>query len=81
MSRAVAAQNVSEHGDQTLLSDAPLLIEDADWLGVGESAIVRLHPLFAESWHGVAEGKVLGMYEGSRCVGTATVLDVRLRAK
>jgi hypothetical protein len=71
--------DVSRAGDQSLLADAPLLIEEAGPLDPGQSAIVRLHPLSREYWADVAPGMVLGMFEGSRRVGEATVLDVSLR--
>jgi hypothetical protein len=71
--------DVSCTDGQRLLADAPLLIEDGEWLQPGESAIVRLHPLFRENWTSVVPGKVLGMFEGARRVGTAAVLDITLR--
>lgn len=46
--------DVSRAGDQSLLTDAPLLIEGAEWLDVGKSAIVRLHPLFRQHLRAVA---------------------------
>jgi hypothetical protein len=71
--------DVSRQGNQSLLTDAPLLIEQGGWLAPCESATVRLHPLFRENWAGITRGTVIGMFEGSRRVGTATVLDVALR--
>jgi hypothetical protein len=70
--------DVSRAGDQSLLTDAPLLIEGAEWLHVGKSAIVRLHPLFPGNWSDLARGRVIGMFEGLRRVGHATVLDIAL---
>jgi hypothetical protein len=70
--------DVSPEGGQSLLTDAPLLTEDGAWLEPGECATVRLHPLFRENWAGVVPGMVIGMFEGSRRVGLATVLDVAL---
>ena len=61
-----------------MLTDAPLLIEGADWLDVGQSAIARLHPLFPENWADVGQGHVLGMFEGARRVGVATVIEITL---
>jgi hypothetical protein len=49
--------DVSCADGQVLLADAPLLIEDGEWLQPGESAIVRLHPLFREDWTGIGPGK------------------------
>ena len=71
--------DVSREEDQTLLTDAPLLLEGGGRLDPGQSAIARLHPLFREDWSGLRPGKVLGMFEGSRRVGVATVLDSALR--
>jgi hypothetical protein len=49
--------DVSRAGDQSLLTDAPLLIEEAGRLDPGRSAIVRLHPLFREYWTDVAPAR------------------------
>lgn len=40
------------------------------------TAIVRLHPLVPELWHGVAQGMDLGLREGHRKLGDAHVLEV-----
>jgi hypothetical protein len=74
-----ACWDVSQEGDQSMLTDAPLLIEGAEWLDVGQSAIALLHPLFPKNWADVGQGQVLGMYEGARRVGVATVLEITLR--
>jgi hypothetical protein len=71
--------DISPAGDGSLFSDAPLLLEGGDQLALGESAAVRLHPLFPEYWEGVQPGQVLGMFEGSKRVGLAVVLDNELR--
>jgi hypothetical protein len=70
--------DVSQEGDQSMLTDAPLLIEGAEWLDVGPSAIARLHPLFPKNWADVGQRQVLGMYEGARRVGVATVLEIEI---
>jgi hypothetical protein len=71
--------DVSSTDGRLLLTDAPLLIEGRDWLQPGESATVRLHPLFRENWTGIGPGKTLGMFEGPRRVGVAAILDIALR--
>lgn len=58
------------------MHDGPLLIEGQDVLNPGEVATVRLHPLFPEYWPEVSEGLILGMFEGSRQVGEAVVVEV-----
>ena len=71
--------DVSCAGSQLLLADAPLFIEDGGWVEPGESAIVRLHPLFRENWTGIGPGSILGMFEGTRRVDVAAILDVAHR--
>ena len=61
------------HGD---MHDGPLMIEGQEVLAPGEVAIVRLHPLFPEYWPRLSEGLMLGMFEGSRQVGDAVVIEV-----
>ncbi|MFC5175648.1 hypothetical protein [Nocardioides taihuensis] len=56
--------------------DGPLLIEDQDTLSPGEVATVRLHPLVPDYWPEVSVGLSLGMFEGSRKVGEAVVIEV-----
>jgi len=55
--------------------DAPLLIEDSDALGLGEEAIVRLHPLAPQLWPTLHEGDQLEMLEGARLFGVANVVE------
>lgn len=64
-----ACWDISRAGDHSLLTDAPLLIEGAEWLKPGKSAITRLHPLFREYWTDLARNRRLGKFEGSRRVG------------
>jgi len=56
--------------------DAPLLIEEAEMLGLGEEAVVRLHPLCPELWPDVRPGLRLTMYEGQRVAGIAEVVEI-----
>ncbi|MEZ5092985.1 hypothetical protein [Nocardioides sp.] len=42
----------------------------------GETAILRLHPLFPDYWPEVSDRLSLGMFEGSRKVGEAGVIEV-----
>ncbi|SKB10100.1 hypothetical protein [Aeromicrobium choanae] len=58
------------------MHDGPLLIERREILDPGEVAIVCLHPLFPEFWPEVSEGLPLVMFEGSRKVGEAVVIEV-----
>lgn len=67
--------NRSEEGEWTI-SDAPLLLEGRDWLPPGESANVRIHPLWPEFWTEVSAGTELAMHEGSRVVGHGEVIEV-----
>lgn len=62
------------------LHDGPLLIEGQDWLAPGEDALVALHPLVPDHWPQVTVGLLLGMFEGSRKVGEAVVVEVVLPA-
>jgi hypothetical protein len=61
------------HGD---MHDGPLLIEDQEILEPGGVAVVRLHPLFPDYWPEVSAGLKLGMFEGSRQVGEAVVIEI-----
>jgi translation elongation factor EF-Tu-like GTPase len=63
-------------GKDDVQAGAPITIEDREWLEPGAEAVVRLHPMFPEYWESVVAGARITMYEGSRRVGTATVLDV-----
>ena len=58
--------------------DAPLTIESGAgrWLGPGDEAIVRLHPLAPALWPRISSGLRLTMLEGLRVVGHAEVLEV-----
>lgn len=62
--------------DDWTISDAPLLLEDREWLAPGEIAAVRIHPLFPEFWTGVVPGDHIDMHEGSRVVGHGEVLEI-----
>ncbi|WP_421732443.1 hypothetical protein [Cellulomonas sp.] len=55
--------------------DAPLVLEDALELELGQSATARIHPMWPQGWPEVTPGLRLGMFEGSRLVGTAEVLS------
>jgi hypothetical protein len=76
--------NVTESGEWTI-NDAPLLLEDRDWLALledrdwlapGEVADARIHPLAPEFWTDVAAGAEIAMHEGRRVVGRGEVLEV-----
>lgn len=58
------------------MHDGPLLLEGQDRLNPGETTIVRLHPLVPNYWPKVSDGLTLGMFEGSRQVGDAVVIEV-----
>lgn len=58
------------------MHDGPLLIDDQDQIEPGNEAVVSLHPLFPELWPKVLPGMRLGMFEGSRQVGEATVIEI-----
>jgi hypothetical protein len=73
-----SCRDASRAGNQPLPADAPPPTGEAGPLDPGQSAIARLHPPSREHWAGVAPGMVLGMFEGSRRAGKATVLDVSL---
>jgi hypothetical protein len=53
-----------------------LVLEDVSALAPGEEATARIHPLASEFWQDVEPGLMIDAYEGTRRVGTATVLDV-----
>jgi hypothetical protein len=57
-------------------NDAEVWLEDELKLDPGSTAVVRLHPFFPEHWDVVGEGSVLGLYEGHRKLGEASVLEV-----
>jgi hypothetical protein len=58
------------------MHDGPILIEGEDVLSPGETAVVRLHPLFPDYWPEVTDGLSLSMFEGVRKVGEAVVIEV-----
>jgi hypothetical protein len=59
-----------------MLNDAPLLFEDVDEIPPGGEAVARIHPLFPEYWSHVSPGMTIYAHEGSRRIGTATVLEI-----
>lgn len=58
------------------MHDGPLLIEGQNVLSPGEVAMVRIHPLVPDLWPEISDGLPLGMFEGSRKVGEAVVIEV-----
>lgn len=58
------------------MHDGPLLIEGQGHIEPGGSGVVSLLSLVPELWPQVVPGMSLGMFEGSRQVGQATVLEV-----
>ena len=58
------------------LHDGPLLIEGQDVLNPGDVGTVRIHPLVPRYWPEISEGLPLGVFEGSRRVGEAVVIEV-----
>ena len=56
--------------------DAEVWLDGQLKLDPGGTAVVRLHPLSPELWHDLGEGSALGLYEGSRKLGEAGVLEV-----
>jgi hypothetical protein len=61
---------------EPMQSDAAFVIEDADWLAPGETAEGRIYAFFPERWSHVKPGTTIHAYEGSKRVGTATVLEL-----
>jgi hypothetical protein len=59
-----------------LMAGAPITIEGTAHLEVGDTGIVRLHPLYWEAWDGVEPSALITMLEGRRVVGIASVLEV-----
>jgi translation elongation factor EF-Tu-like GTPase len=57
-------------------SGAPVVIDSAERVEPGESAQVRLFPIWAEFWADVNVGTELFAFEGVRLVGRAVVTDV-----
>jgi translation elongation factor EF-Tu-like GTPase len=58
------------------MAGAPITVEGAERVEPGETAVVRLHPIFWDAWADVRPGTAITMLEGPRVVGTAVVLDV-----
>ncbi|MGW1028863.1 hypothetical protein ACWD4J_35165 [Streptomyces sp. NPDC002577] len=58
------------------LNIATLWVEFAEELGPGETADVRLAPLFPEKWRHLKRGHVITMYEARPVAGTATIIEV-----
>jgi hypothetical protein len=58
------------------LNIARLWVENAQELGPGETADVRLAPLIPEQWRHLKCGDVITMHEARPVAGTATVIDV-----
>jgi hypothetical protein len=56
--------------------DARVRLEQVEKLEPGAVGYVRLHPLSTDLRGRVGSGSVLGMYEGSRQLGEAHVLEV-----
>jgi hypothetical protein len=56
-----------------IVHDAPLVIEDGPSLAPGQRADVRLVPLKPEHWASIIDGAVVGLREGSRLIGEATL--------
>jgi len=64
---------------EPLFHDALVVLVGRDALAPGETGEVRLFPLIPESWFRLQPGDVIDMHEGSRLVGRATILALRLR--
>jgi translation elongation factor EF-Tu-like GTPase len=62
--------------DPTQQSGAPVLVDDAERVEPGESAPIRLFPMWPEFWANVEIGTQLFAFEGSHLVGTAVVTEV-----
>jgi hypothetical protein len=70
---------VKQPSGELLMSGAPITVEGSGRLELGETGLVRLHPLFRETWdawEGVESGALLTMLEGRRIVGIAVVLEI-----
>lgn len=68
--------NRTESGER-MLNDGPMLFEDGDGsVSPGAGGVARIHPTAPESWADVRPGLDVVMYEGSRVVGRAEVLEV-----
>jgi translation elongation factor EF-Tu-like GTPase len=61
---------------ERMINDAPLLLEEGEWLAPGESADAPIHPLAPEFWTDVSAGDEIAMHEGQRVVGHGQVLEV-----
>jgi len=66
------------HSGELELNGAPITLEDALSIPPGGTGLVRLHPLWREGWTEVQTGAEIAMHEGSRVVGNAVVLRVKL---
>jgi elongation factor Tu len=73
-----ASWNIGSRTDtgESMLNDAPLLLEDGEQLAPGEIANGRIHPIAAEFWTHVSAGLEIAMHEGARVVGRGEVLEV-----
>ncbi|HEY4897729.1 MAG TPA: hypothetical protein VII01_16790 [Solirubrobacteraceae bacterium] len=59
--------------DATRQAGAPVAIDSAERIEPGETADVRLFPMWAEFWVGVSIGTQLFAFEGVHLVGSAVV--------
>lgn len=59
--------------DPSRQSGAPVAIDSAERIEPGETADVRLFPVWAEFWEGVTVGTRLFAFEGAHLVGSAIV--------
>jgi translation elongation factor EF-Tu-like GTPase len=64
-----------EHGDADLGVAVVKLPADQPMLMPGTAADVDLEPVDASAWSQVGSGLVLGVFEATRQIGTATVLS------
>jgi hypothetical protein len=51
---------------EVLMAGAPITIEGATKLELGETGIARLHPLYWDAWEAVRPGDQITMLEGPR---------------
>ena len=59
-----------------VMHDAPLELEIGAHLELGATALVRLYPLHPEYWGSIQPGTEVTMYEGTRQVGRAKIIEV-----
>jgi hypothetical protein len=65
----------TETGERSY-NDAVIYLESVEVLEPGSSAVVRLQRAFPDLWTDVTTGSLIGVCEGSRVVGKASVIEL-----